>query len=242
VTEVLVHESTGMKMTRSRLEDHDNKGGDAIGVHFVAHRDGEVWQCNDVVDQLWHAASHNKFSVSIETVNAVVPRNAPAVAPRIETTDWGHADRDKDTGEARNPKLTYILPTPLQAEAVSILIDWLTDPDVGHGLGIPRTWVGIRENQLLMDRGDHRKMKAPEAGIWAHGYAIDTTHVDGYFLILYAWLRLAARGGTGYSPEDAYQLAIELATHHVSASKRREYIDLTPYLLPVVREDRGPLP
>lgn len=236
VIEVLVHETAGnVVCTREDLEHMDNS--DHFGVHFVVLRDGAVWQCNDVIDRLVHAGtSHNEASVAIETVSPVVPRLAPPDAPRIEETVWGHRDRydhDDDDSTDRiiaNPRRAYVLPPVEQLEAVSLLIEWLAG-GAEHGLGIPRSWVGIQDDRILMDKGEHRGLSSPEAGIWAHGYEVRTDHVDSFFHILYAWLRLESHGGAGLPASEAYELAIDLAAHAVSRARDRSMvIDLTPHL------------
>ncbi len=183
VTEVIVHE-TVTRSVASTLRVLEKR---KLGVHLIISPDGAVTQHGDLAcDRLAHAGGHNAPSVGIEVVNPYYPEYLKPNLPwsTVIEAPWAH-------------KRWYVLPTPEQAEATSLLIAWLTSPDA-EGLCIPRYWVGLANGSLAMGRVPRPKRKRP--GIYAHHYF---GHADGAWLVLYAWLRIHA----GLAPIAAYREA-----------------------------------
>ena len=111
-------------------------------------------------------------------------------------------------------KKRYVVPTIAQAEAASLLVDWLTS-EQALPLRIPRRWIGLKKRHLSMGRVLTGRL--PKPGIYAHTYF---GHADGAWLILYSWLRLEA----ALSPETAYAEALRRASGNI----RR--VDLVDYI------------
>lgn len=234
LTEVIVHETVSANVNRG------NAG--RPNVQLVLHRDGTFTQHADLAADLNHANDHNVASFGFETVNPVVPRMAGAPTgglpnltdwPTIETTTWANRDRvvDEDDGTAviHNPDRHYVLPTDAQLEAATELIEWATDTAPGHGMNIPRDWPGRRGNFLLFGRDD-ALFQALVPGILAHGYF---HHSDGYFIVLYAWLRLEQ----GLNAVDARREALDIADNRIvrrreNGGSRTTHAELTHLLHP----------
>jgi hypothetical protein len=187
VSEIIVHESvtrdvaTTLRVLRRRR----------LGVHFLIAADGEVLQLADpITTRLEHAAPHNARSIGIEVVNPYEPRLLRRGLPwnRTIAARWAHGGH-------------YVLPTPSQAEACALLIDWLCRAQE-PGLRVPRVWRGLRGEVLAMGRVPGARR--PAGGIYSHTYF---HHADGAWPVLYAVLRL--REGLGVS--EAFELASELA-------------------------------
>lgn len=186
VTQVIVHE-TVTSSARATVDVLQQRG---LGVHFIVGSDGFIYQHADLQDdECWHASEHNGPSVGIETVNPYYPKFVPKNGPWTASIPAPWADGG-----------VYVLPTPDQAEAVTQLVSWLASP--ASTLAIPKAWAGLEDGKMffsktpLSDRGD---------GIYAHHYF---GHMDGAWLVLYAWLRLEP----GLSPQEAYQEATRRAT------------------------------
>lgn len=227
VTELIVHETASTRVNRA--------GTGRPNVHLVLHRDGTFTQHADLVQDLNHANHHNRASFGFETVNPVLPRIAGApnnglppdtdAFPVIQNTTWTARDKEctarDDEGKCtshrggalRNRNRHYVRPTDAQLEAATLLIEWATDSTQTHGMDIPRDWLGIRGDFLLFGRDDldfaHRI-----PGIYAHGYY---HHSDGYFIVLYAWLRLEL----GLTPQQALTDALDIAANDVSRRRER---------------------
>ncbi|MBN2527600.1 MAG: N-acetylmuramoyl-L-alanine amidase [Deltaproteobacteria bacterium] len=187
VTEVIVHETvtTSVAATVRILQRR------RLGVHFIIGPDGEVTQHGDIqTDLLYHAGFHNRPSVGIETVTPFYPEYLKENSPWKKVIDapWAH-------------KGAYVVPTPEQAEATSLLVDWLSS-EKAKGIRIPKTWIGLDKKGIAMGRTHAAKRRIP--GLFAHTYF---GHSDGAWLILYAWLRLEA----GLTPVQAYDEAIRRA-------------------------------
>lgn len=199
VTEVIVHET----VTRSVASTVRVLERRKLGVHLIIGPDGEVTQHGDLAqDRLAHAGAHNAPSVGIEVVNPYYPKYLKPDLPwnTVIEAPWAH-------------KKKYVLPTPEQAEATSKIVSWLTSPDA-EGLCIPRCWVGLADDALAMGRVPRSRRRNP--GIYAHHYF---GHADGAWLVLYAWLRIAA----GLEPKAAYR---EATARTVGIRKSAELCDL----------------
>lgn len=197
VTEVIIHETVtrSVEVTIRVLQKRN------LGAHFIIGPDGEVTQHGDLAnDWLYHAGFHNRPSVGIEVVNPYYPRcrKAGVVWTRTIEAPWAHEGH-------------YVLPTIAQAEATSLLVNWLSS-DKAEGLSIPKRWIGLNKNCMAMGRVPSAKLRNP--GIYAHHYF---GHADGAWLVLYCWLRMEA----GFDPHQAYEEAIKRA---VGAKK---FIDLS---------------
>ena len=188
VSEFIVHET----VTHSVPDTVEVLRRRNLGVHLIMGPDGEITQHGDLADdRLGHAGPHNPASVGIEVVNPYYPRYLRSGLPwtRVIKAGWAHEGR-------------YVVPTPQQAEAVAQLIGWITSP-AAQGLAIPRTWIGLSNGKMAMNRVPGAELLRP--GIYAHAYF---GHADGAWLVLYAWLRIQK----GRSPSTAYEEAIRLAT------------------------------
>lgn len=182
VSQVIVHETvtSSAKATVAVLQQR------GLGVHMIVGPDGIVYQHADLLDdECWHASEHNGPSVGIETVNPYDPKYCPANSPWVNRLQAPWAGGQ------------YVVPTPEQSESVALLVGWLSGPD--SGLTIPKIWAGMEDKIMSMarfpvsDRGP---------GIYAHHYFAD--HIDGMWLVLYAWLRLEAQ----LDPATAYAEAL----------------------------------
>jgi len=203
VTMVVVHEST-TRSAATCIAVLERRG---LGVHLLVHPDGNVTQHGDLLsDRLGHAGALNPASVAIEVVGPYYPT---ALRPGLPWTDvieapWAHRGG-------------YVLPTRAQAEATAQLLAWLSGPQANAAeLAIPRRWVGVDGTTLALCALP-RDRRAPAPGIWAHGYA---AHADGWWPLLYAWLRLEGR----LASDAAYDEARRVAT----GIRRR--VDLTPWM------------
>jgi hypothetical protein len=202
IDEAVVHESA-IASAASTVRALSRRG---LGVHLMVAPDGTVTQHGDLAnDLLAHAGRHNRRSVGVEVVTPYYPDRLLPDHPwsRVIEARWAHRGR-------------YVLPTPAQAEAVALLIGWLTS-SAAVGLEIPRRWIGLDGTRMAMGRvpGADR----PRPGIAAHTY---WHHADGAWLALYAWLRLEAR----LDRERAYAEAIDRAT------MRRRHVDLADLMNP----------
>ena len=231
VTELIVHETASTRVNRG--------GTGRPNVHLVLHRDGTFTQHADLVHDLNHGNHHNRTSFGFETVNPVLPRIAGAPRnglpanqvswPTIQNTIWtGQDNFDPDRRRERDPATgnmvvvngplprqiwnqdrNYVRPTDEQLEAATQLIIWATDDTVGHGMDIPQDWQGLRRSDELMLMGrDDALYAARSPGLYAHGYL---HHSDGWFLVLYAWLRIAH----GLNQTQALEDALDIAENHV---------------------------
>lgn len=188
VTELVLHETvtTGVNTTIAILQRRK------LGVHFIVGPYGSVTQHNDLaLDRVAHAPPHNKRSVGIEIVTPYYPINFGEGQPWKQVIDakWAHKKR-------------YVIPTLEQVEAACGLIAWLTS-ERAIPLEIPRRWVGLKKNGLVMGRLLTGRL--PISGIYAH---TNFGHADGAWPVLYAWLRIEA----GLDPQTAYVEAVRRAT------------------------------
>lgn len=178
-TEIVIHESvtTSVSNTVKVLQ------GKGLGVHYIVDRDGSVTQHVPLTHYAAHAGyGHNLPSIAIEVVNAYYPSKAPAQA-KIKAA-WAH-------------KGEYILPTPLQCEAVWGLVKALCDT-----LKIKLDFPGadLRSGTFRWGRiGSHLNV----GGVMAH-HRWD--HADGLFVEHYCVLR-----SRGYAPEEAFGLTLVAA-------------------------------
>lgn len=185
VTQVIVHET----VTSSAKSTVDVLQQRKLGVHLIVGPEGFVYQHADLAaDECWHASEHNDMSVGIETVNPFSPKYAPSMGPWSQKISCPWAGGD------------YLLPTRAQSEAVALLLQWLTSPD--SELSIEKLWPGMTDQTLTMGRTPKSDLGP---GIYAHHYF--ASHVDGPWLVLYAWLRLEA----GLDPDSAYDEAVRRA-------------------------------
>lgn len=188
VSEVILHE-TVTASSRATVDVLNQRG---LGVHFIIGPDGIVRQHGDLVlDELWHASSHNDNSVGIEVVNPYYPKFRPANSPWSTVIDAPWADQGK-----------YVVPTAEQAEACCQVVSWLCGDSTGD-IVIPRTWPGLSGQKMAFGRIPGGEKRSP--GIWAHYYF---GHADGAWLALYCWLRMEAEFGAA----DAYSQAIIRST------------------------------
>lgn len=188
VDELILHES----VTRSAASTVTVLQRRKLGVHLIVAPDGHVTQHGDLAHaRLAHAGGHNGPSVGVEVVNPYYPYLLKGDLPwrRTIAAPWAH-------------KRAYVLPTPAQAEATALLVEWLTGPSAA-GLSIPRSWRGIASGRVRMGRVDGGDQRRP--GVYAHHYF---GHADGAWLVLYAWLRLEI----GLPPCAAYEEAVRRAT------------------------------
>ncbi len=187
VNEVILHE-TVTSSARATVDVLNQRG---LGVHFIIAPDGIVRQHGDLLsDELWHAGPHNDNSVGIEVVNPYYPKYRPSNSPWTQIIDapWAHEGK-------------YVVPTPDQAEATYLLIDWLCSE--ACPLNIPRTWRGMKGRKMAFGRVSGGEKRA--SGIWAHYYF---GHADGAWLALYCWLRMEA----GCDAVFAYSEAVRRTT------------------------------
>lgn len=192
VNELIIHES----VTRSTQSTISVLKRRALGVHLIIAPDGHVTQHADLATaRLAHAGGHNGPSVGLEVVTPYYPSLLRKRSPwrRVIDAPWAHKRR-------------YVLPTPEQAEATSLLIGWLTKQN-SSSLNIPRDWIGQRRERgrerLSLGRVKGADERRP--GVYAHHYF---GHADGAWLALYAWLRLES----GLPPCVAYEEAVTRAT------------------------------
>ena len=203
-----------------------------LSVQMYADVDGRIIEHNDLVEVLWHGAPFNYVSIGIEIVAPVLPANQATVQRqaanlsfplsrqlglepyRTIPTGWMQRRRD-------NPSRAYVLPPIDQMEGVAKLIGWLTDPSAGHGLNIPRRWVGDRGDGSFVLRGGSAFARA-QPGVIGHAQFKETKD-DGLFAALYCWLRLVARNGQGLAPADAYAASMTLL------SGASGTVNVTPY-------------
>lgn len=204
IDEIVVHESESTEWTDSQvdaLQGHEPP----LGVHFAVLRDGTVYQHNDVVQRLPHAAPHNDRSIAIEVVNDPVPGDGSA--PRLDSTVWNTLGSDDDR--------PYRTPTEAQMQATSRLVSQFTRGGSGSPVRVPLTWPGVLNEYFVCYNvpslnGDGAD---PVTGITAHGhFGGPEAHIDGYFPTLYLWLRLSADGGAGFDHDDAWERARRIAT------------------------------
>jgi hypothetical protein len=202
VTEVIVHE-TVTQSAAATVAVLQQRG---LGIHIIVGYDGTVYQHADLLDdETWHASEHNPMSVGVEVVNPFEKKYLPHLNP-----PWENEIHVPWVGN--NP---YVVPTPVQSEAVCTLLNWLTTES---GLSIPRVWVGMEGASLHMNR---LPMSELGPGLYAHRYFAD--HQDGSWLLLYAWLRLEAR----LDPAAAYTEAMRRAVG-VDAVDLSDYLGGTP--------------
>jgi hypothetical protein len=199
ITAVVIHETE----TSSLEKAVTTLKGKRAGAHFIVSPDGSVTQHGDLVtDYFKHADHYNCHSVGIEVVNPYYGERLKP--PWTETLKAGWVNGGN-----------YIVPTPQQAESVYKLVYWLTSRSYGR-LQIPRVWIGKQDNSLAMNRAPVTGFREAERtclgpsktdGILAHTNIYGTTHADGAWLVLYAYLR----GENNYSPGKAYESAISLS-------------------------------
>lgn len=183
VSEVILHE-TVTASSRATVDVLHQRG---LGVHFIIGADGIVRQHGDlVVDELWHASSHNDNSVGIEVVNPYYPKYRPTNSPWTKVIDapWAHEGK-------------YVVPTFEQAESCCQLVSWLCGTNSAE-ICIPRVWPGLKEKHLAFGRIHGGNIRSP--GIWAHYYF---GHADGAWLALYCWLRMEAEMDAAQAYEQA---------------------------------------
>lgn len=187
-TLLVIHES----VTRSAESSFKVLRRRKLSVQTVTSEAGRLVQHADLVSLCQHAGhGRNPIAVGNEVTNPYYPRLAPKKnSPWTEViaAPWAH-------------EKLYLLPTPAQAEACAMWIEWATSP--GSPLGIPREWPGFDPKTCRMAMG--RVDGALKRGIVAHTYF---GHADGAWLVLYAWMRLEH----GLSPSAAYANAKRLAT------------------------------
>lgn len=207
VTEVVLHETvtTSVAATVATLVDRH------LSVHLIVGPDGEMTQHGDLMDVLWHAGKHNAASFGVEVVNPYYGKLLRKPWEQVIHAPWAGG--------------FYVLPTPAQAEAVALLVDWCTQmysadvwdaggpPAEYGGVQIPPRWVGKDEwGRFAFCRVPAAKRPTP--GVLAHHY---WEHSDGAWLALYSWLRVVV----GMDPETAYAEALRRATGqlgHVSTA------------------------
>jgi hypothetical protein len=205
VTELILHETvtSSAKATLAVLQQRN------LGVHLIVGADGTVYQHGDLKDDLfWHASEHNPKSVGIEVVNPYYPELIPKSSEwaTVIAAPWAHKGK-------------YTVPTATQAEVVCDLTRWLTSSD-SVGLDIPRKWVGLADQKMLMTKGP---VSALGGGIYAHHYF---GHADGCWLALYTWLRIEAQ----LDSATAYDTAVQLATGAKGSVDLSPYYEADPYL------------
>ena len=211
VTELVVHE-TETWSAPDTVAVLQKRG---LGVHLILGPDGQITQHGDLGDDVtWHAGNHNGRSVGVEVVNPIFERNLGLyrrLYPRRPALPWTRtiAAGWLDGG-------SYVLPTPIQAEALARLVAWITSP-AALGLEIPRRWIGISDRRLAMRTVAGAQQPAP--GIYAHSH-IAPPKQDGPWLVLYAWLRLEAAMEAGDAYEEAARVAATRGTSAVLPESR----------------------
>lgn len=185
VNALVVHESVCVSRERT-IRVLRNAG---FGVHFLVDVDGMVYATADPARKVAHAGGIlNDRSIGIEVVNPYYGAKAKA-GDLVIQTHWAH----------RGP---YIVPPLVQLEGCY--------EAVGHclGLGVPEQWVGVDRDKDGNPRIWMRTVEGADVapGIHAHGY---TAHADGWFPVLYCWLRHVG----GWPPDLARAEAIALADH-----------------------------
>jgi len=187
VSEIIVHDTVTRSVDTTIRVLNRRK----LGVHFIIGPGGEVTQHGDLAtDWLYHAGRHNRSSVGIEVVNPYYPKYCKPGLPWVRNIEapWAHRG-------------VFVLPTPAQAEATALLVDWLSSEKT-EGLSIPKTWIGLRKKRMAMGRVLSAKLRKP--GIYAHHYF---GHADGAWLVLYSWLHIEA----SMEPKDAFEEAVKRA-------------------------------
>jgi hypothetical protein len=236
VSSFVLHETQGSIPWKPFRRDFLNDTR-KLSVHLYADVDGRIIQHNDLVEVTWHGSQYNRGSIGIEIVAPVLPSIVETVRRqaanltfplsrqlglepyRTITTNWMQRRRD-------NPSHAYVLPPIDQLEGVAKLIGWLTDPSVGHGLAIPRRWVGEQVAGAFTLRG--ASFATPQPGVIGHAQ-FKNTKDDGLFAAVYCWLRLQAQGGRGLSPADAYAAATQLLATGGGGGSDPNVIDLSRY-------------
>ena len=120
----------------------------AFGVHFIVARDGRVTQHHDLTEELHHDRGHDGAAIGIEVVGLL-----PLVRQRTLRFGSRH------------------VPTLAQVKAVEVLVDWLVDPNAGHGLGVPVTLSGLTGADFTFN--EILPPVLPRVGIWTHQHIVD---------------------------------------------------------------------
>ena len=189
VVQLVMHETSGPVCSGADRVAHNMRNSSrTISIHFIIDADGTVYQYGDLAYVMFHSRpAHNAVSIGIEMIH---PANRSPCASsysnqRINNAHWAEGT-------------SYSIPPLVQVEAVAKLIQWLTSD--AAGLAIPRRWIGVRQNQMAMNRIEGTQ-NSRQPGIYAHTY---WHHSDGAWPLLYSWLRIEA----GLRAEEAYANAI----------------------------------
>lgn len=186
VDQIVIHES----VTSSRATTLRTLRARGLSVHIIVDRDGSVTQHAPLADQCAHAGSrHNRRSVAVEVVNRYYYYGSQGDDgyPDIAAV-WAHRG-------------WYILPTPIQCEAV-----WGVVRDLHEQIAtIPLTFPGLSGETFTWGRlpALARLLRIP-AGVMAHHR---TDHADGLFPEHYCILR-----AFDVAPAEAYRLTVEGAS------------------------------
>jgi len=176
------------------------------GVHLMLGPDGSVVQHNDLVTESPnHVSKHNKHSIGIEVVGPYYKASGRYWTNVIDAP-WAHKGK-------------YAVPPLTQLEMLYLVIRWIWEQSEydGSPLSVSKTHRGVRPDPNYSDRrrvNMGRTKSGSGSGIWAHGY---TGHADGYFPLLYVYLRMCGR-----TQLNAYREAIMLAT----GAKKYVVVDL----------------
>lgn len=196
VTELILHET----VTRSAASTVDVLKLRGLGVHLIIGPEGLIDQHADLLDDvMWHGSQHNYASVGIEVVNPYEPRYLPKDGPWTTVIDapWCGSTPGADG------KKQYVVPTPVQAEAVFQTTNWLTSA-AANPITIPQLWPGLQKTHT-MAFGRVPASEHLDPGVHAHIYF---GHTDGAWLVLYCWLRMEPQ----LDPQSAYDEAVRRAT------------------------------
>lgn len=175
IDQIVIHES----VTSSRAKTIAVLRARKLGVHVIVDRDGSVTQHVPLLRQTAHAGSaHNRRSVAVEVVNRYYGSQADDGEPDIEAV-WAHRG-------------WYILPTPVQCEAV-----WQAVVALHEEIAtIPLVFPGVSARGFGWGRLPLTQRVRVPAGVMAHHR---TDHADGLFPEHYCVLR-----SLDWDPVEAY--------------------------------------
>lgn len=220
VTQIVLHES----VDATRDQTVRTLEARRLGVHFIVDRDGSVtahapveYACahaEGIRDAQGHSvpSAHNEASVAIECVNRYYGSAVDDVRKRYPL----YADA-KTIRAVWADKGSYILPTPVQVEAIWSLCLRLCAPPLDIPVAFPAPQPGTATGSFAFTWGRWKGHEGAR-GIMAH-HRWD--HADGLFVECYCFHR-----SVGWGPDDAWAKTLAAA----SSGKRETRVD--PYVAP----------
>lgn len=199
IDEIVIHES----VNRTREGTVAELARKRLGVHLIVERDGSITQHVPFDRACAHAEGfgkaslHNERSIAVEVINRYYGEHAAKDEVVIDAV-WAHKGR-------------YILPTPMQCEAV-----WTRVEQLCATFGIPLVFPGIRR---LLGVGPRRFVwgrlsKHEVPGVMAHHH---WDHADALFPEHYCAMR-----SLGWGPTEAWHRTVDAA----SSGKRETSVEV----------------